>query len=235
MKKAMGIITAIDARYMVTVVALVAALALPKLSRHSRKLHAAKVPAGIVVVGHLRPRRKFPSSGPNRPAAIAARDHERAVLDALRRVLRVTRTAGADTIKRGGLTPAQVAALQALNCPESVSMNQVAERTMTSASSASEVVSRLVAQGLVLRNRSRADGRSVELTLSDAGRAAIAQASASDAGLQAGLARMAIEDKRELSRLLGQLIGKMDFPSADGEPEIIGQVGPADLSDPRVA
>src|SRR6185437_4276100 len=131
MKKAMGIITAIDARYMVTVVALVAALALPKLSRHSRKLHAAKVPAGIVVVGHLRPRRKFPSSGPNRPAAIAARDHERAVLDALRRVLRVTRTAGADTIKRGGLTPAQVAALQALNCPESVSMNQVAERTMT--------------------------------------------------------------------------------------------------------
>lgn len=217
MRKICGKMGSADVRHIVAVVALVATMALPKLSRKAIGSNKHKMPLVAAMVGHLRPRRKFPAVGPNRPGPAVHRNDEQAVLEAIRRISRMARTEGHNSLKRGGISPAQLAALRALDNPAAVSMNELAERTMTSPSSASEVVARLVAQGLVARNRSAVDGRSVELSLTDAGRTAVVAGSEFNDTLRAGLQKMALRDRRRLSRLLGQLLGKIGAHSTPGD------------------
>src|SRR5579885_2556290 len=73
------------------------------------------------------------------------------VVDALRRLVRELRDSARLAQGRTAITGAQLFVLRALAAEPGLSINELAERTMTHQSSVSVVVSRLVARGLVTR------------------------------------------------------------------------------------
>jgi DNA-binding MarR family transcriptional regulator len=94
----------------------------------------------------------------------------RAVLDAIRKIVRALRVASRAAEKRAGLSGAQLFVLQKLSDGRAVSLNELAARTLTHQSSVSVVVQRLVERGLIRRSSSAVDGRRIELSLTTAGR-----------------------------------------------------------------
>ncbi len=122
--------------------------------------------------------------------------YARSVLNSLRRTVRALRAAAQAAEDVLGVSGAQHFVLEKLADAPALSLNDLAARTMTHKSSVSVVVSRLVERGLVRRRRSSADGRSIVVTLSPAGRRALERAP------ESGQARML----RALERLTpGQL------------------------------
>ena len=217
------------------VLVTVAAVALPFIGRQGR-FQKRKVTGMLAAVCPARPRRRFPVMRPSRPnPSRGLGDDDQAVVDAIRRISRVTRLAGQDARKRAGLTSAQLAVLRCLDSAQSLSLNELAQRTLTNPSSVSEVVARLVGQGLVLRNRSARDARSVELSLSPPGRAALgAVAGVDDDGLRAGLQKMHARERRHLSKLLIRLLDKVNGrqqPIEPAEPVELAQTVQTQLSD----
>ena len=134
----------------------------------------------------------------------------RAVLDAIRHIVRVLRVASRAAEKRVGLSGAQLFVLQVLADEDALSLGELAERTFTHQSSVSVVVGRLVYRGLVRRERSTVDGRRLEVTLTRAGRILAGRAPAAAQGrLISGLERLDPGDRRVLARTLGCLLGEM--------------------------
>ena len=137
----------------------------------------------------------------------------RAVLDSIRRIVRALRESSRKTERSVGLGAAQLFVLQRLAGAPPLSINELADRTLTHQSSVSVVVSRLVEGGLIARTRAATDGRRVEITLTAAGRALLerAPAPAQDRligalGLLGGAAR------KDLARDLGRLVEAMSLP-----------------------
>ena len=98
----------------------------------------------------------------------------RAVLDAIRRIVRLLRQSARAAERRTGMSAAQLFVFQQLrSAGGALTPGELAERTLTHQSSVSVVARRLVDGGLVKRQRSPADGRRVELSLTPAGRAAV--------------------------------------------------------------
>ena len=97
-------------------------------------------------------------------------------LIALRRILRATELYGRDLARAAGLTAVQVRVLQILaetgrSTPKALAARMgVAQATMTT------LIDRLVAKSLVERHRSQSDRRQVDITLTEAGRAALERA-----------------------------------------------------------
>jgi DNA-binding MarR family transcriptional regulator len=138
----------------------------------------------------------------------------RAVLDAIRRIVRVLREASRSTERSLGLSAAQLFVLQRLAGAPALSLNELADRTLTHQSSVSTVVSKLVRQGLVQRTRADADGRRVEIALTAAGRAALANApAAAQDRLIAGLGLLGAPARQELAAHLGRLVEVMGLPA----------------------
>ena len=137
-------------------------------------------------------------------------DDSRNVLDAIRRIVQVLRKTAQTAEKKVGLSAAQLFVVRKLAETQMLSVGELAQRTATSQSSVSEVVQRLVTSGLVSRQRSARDARSVELTLTEAGRelAARSPAAVQDTVLEA-LNRMNPNDRKQLSRLLGILMDEV--------------------------
>lgn len=137
-------------------------------------------------------------------------EDSRNVLDAIRRIVQVLRKTAQTAEKKVGLSAAQLFVVRKLAETQMLSVGELAQRTATSQSSVSEVVQRLVTSGLVSRQRSARDARSVELTLTDAGRelAARSPAAVQDSVLE-GLNRMNPNDRKQLSRLLGILMDEL--------------------------
>jgi len=133
-------------------------------------------------------------------------DESREVLDAIRRIVQVLRKNALAVEKRVGLTAAQLFVVRKLAEADGLSVNELADRTAMYQSSVSEVVNRLVAAGLVSRQRSTRDARSVELSLTEAGRALAHKApdAVQDRVLE-GLNHMSARDRKQLAKLLGQL------------------------------
>jgi len=109
--------------------------------------------------------RKSDVAGPPRAGA-----ETRAVLDALRRIVRSLRTPGGAS---DGLSAAGLFVLRTLADGGTLSVNEIAARTHTHQSSASVVVKRLARAGLLRRSRPDGDRRRVELTLAPKGAAAL--------------------------------------------------------------
>jgi len=137
-------------------------------------------------------------------------DDSRNVLDSIRRIVQVLRKTAQTAEKKVGLSAAQLFVVRKLAETQMLSVGELAQRTATSQSSVSEVVQRLVTSGLVSRQRSARDARSVELTLTEAGRelAARSPAAVQDTVLEA-LNRMNPNDRKQLSRLLGILMDEV--------------------------
>ncbi|GAC1519610.1 MAG: hypothetical protein NVS3B10_21290 [Polyangiales bacterium] len=140
-----------------------------------------------------------------------ARDDEvRAILDELRRIVQGLRAASIAAERRFGLSGAQLFVLLRLRGEDSLSINELAARTLTHQSSVSVVVTRLVDKGLVTRARSAADARRVELKLTRRGRDVLRRAPrATQERLIGAIATMPPARRRSLTsglRLLNRAI-----------------------------
>jgi DNA-binding MarR family transcriptional regulator len=90
-------------------------------------------------------------------------------MDALRRLVSALRTSGAAASGDSGMSVAQLFALRVIGTQPGISMGELAGRTLTTASAVSEVVTRLVARGLVRRELAPDDRRRAVLHLTPAG------------------------------------------------------------------
>jgi DNA-binding MarR family transcriptional regulator/nitroimidazol reductase NimA-like FMN-containing flavoprotein (pyridoxamine 5'-phosphate oxidase superfamily) len=90
-------------------------------------------------------------------------------MDAIRRLVRALRSSSAESERDFGLSAAQLFALRQIASQPNQSMSELAARTLTSQSSVSEVVTRLVDRGFVTRLISSRDRRRAELALTDTG------------------------------------------------------------------
>jgi DNA-binding MarR family transcriptional regulator len=135
-----------------------------------------------------------------------------AAIDSIRRIVYALRASArrAESLP-GGVTGAQLFVLQTLAHGPVESLNELAARTFTHQSTVSVVVRRLVEGGLIIRRRSSADARKLELQLSARGRGIVhrsppmAQHRLIDA-LHALTRREAGELSRSLARLV-ELMG----------------------------
>src|SRR5690242_2450699 len=84
------------------------------------------------------------------------------ILDAIRKIVKSLREASKSTEKRMGLSAAQLFVLQKIaESDKPLSINELAERTLTHQSSVSVVVTKLVNHKLVERLPSKLDARAV--------------------------------------------------------------------------
>jgi DNA-binding MarR family transcriptional regulator len=135
---------------------------------------------------------------------------ERAILDDLRRLVRVLRLSAKEAQRRLGISGAQLFLLELLARVGASSLGELAEAAQTDQSTASVVVSRLVARGLVSRTRSASDGRRVELALTPSGNALLARApEPAQALLMRALALLPPKGRRSLATNLDALVHLM--------------------------
>ena len=121
----------------------------------------------------------------------------------IRRIIRVLRLASQQTQAAAGISAAQLFVLQQLGNGEGLSLNDLAERTLTDRSSVAAVVDRLHARRLVSRTTDPADRRRAIVRVTAAGRRTVGRApDAPTTVLLAALRRM---DRRELAALAGSL------------------------------
>lgn len=129
------------------------------------------------------------------------------VFNSLRRLVHTLHTASRETERRLGLTGAQLFVLTQLSATPSLSINALAERTMTHQSTVSVVVRRLVRRKLVRKIRAADDARRVELTLTPAGSALLRKApEAVQARLARAIDELSASERRSLGRNLSQLV-----------------------------
>ncbi len=149
-------------------------------------------------------------------ASSTSQSDARAILDSIRKIVQVLRVASRAAEKGVGLTGAQLFVLQNLSANDRLSLNELAERTLTHQSSVSVVVQRLVDRGLVSRVRSESDARRIELSLTRSGRALLSKSpqAAQDQIIDA-LQRLSSSDRKGLARTLGSLIRELGL---DEEP-----------------
>ncbi|HWE02534.1 MAG TPA: MarR family transcriptional regulator [Tepidisphaeraceae bacterium] len=154
---------------------------------------------------------------PGNSSEIRPEDESRSVLDSIRRIVQLLRRSSNLSEKKLGLSSAQLFVLHKLVDVRTLSVGELAERTLTSQSSVSEVVQKLVTAGLVARTRSTRDARSVELSLTDAGRKIIEKAPVAPQDyLLAALNRLPTRDRRQLAKLLARLVketGMVNIPA----------------------
>lgn len=141
-----------------------------------------------------------------------------AAVDALRRILRVMRTAATETQTKLGISAAQLFVLSQLTDADGLSINELAERTLTDRSSVATVVDRLVGRELAERSPSPRDRRRAEVRITEAGRSLLVQApTAPTALLVAGLARLSDPEVHTLAVALDRLVGAMHLEATPAE------------------
>lgn len=141
----------------------------------------------------------------------------RSVLDSIRRIVRALRISSRAAEKHAGLSGAQLFVLEKLaESDRALSINEVAERTLTHQSSVSVVVQRLVKRKFIAVSRSREDARRIELLLTAAGRRAIRKSpgTAQERLIQA-LRAMPLTQRRNLAALLDRLVHDAGLASAE--------------------
>ncbi len=154
-----------------------------------------------------------PDPAPTEAGTVLRDPSTRAVLDSIRRIVRALRESSRNTERSVGLGAAQLFVLQRLAGAPPLSINELADRTLTHQSSVSVVVSRLVRGGLVERTRAAEDGRRVEITLTPAGRALLARApAAAQDRLIGALGLLGVAARKDLASHLGRLVEAMALP-----------------------
>jgi DNA-binding MarR family transcriptional regulator len=132
------------------------------------------------------------------------------VFNTLRRLVHSMHAASRETERRLSVTGAQLFVLTQLRTTPSLSINALAERTMTHQSTVSVVVRRLVRRKLVKKVRSAADGRRVELTLTPAGVTLLRKApEVMQVRLARALESLQPEDRNALERGLSHLVKEL--------------------------
>ena len=104
------------------------------------------------------------------PAQSAVHEPAADAMDTLRRIVRSLRVADAASEMSLGVSSAQLFVLRELEKAGKLAIGELAQRTATAQSSVSEVVARLSAKALIVRERSLSDRRRSEVSLSSNGR-----------------------------------------------------------------
>lgn len=142
-----------------------------------------------------------------------------AVLDGLRRIVRVLRESSREAESKLGVSGAQLFALKALSEARQLSLSELAERTRTHQSSVSVVVKRLVRSKLVARKASPEDARQLELSLTPRGRALLKRApNAAQDRLILAVEALPRGERQALGRVLAHLSEAMG--AADTAPQM---------------
>jgi len=97
-------------------------------------------------------------------------------LIALRRILRATEIYGRELAKAAGLTAVQIRVLQVLAETDHTTPKALSSRMGVSQATITTLIDRMVAKGLVERQRSETDRRQMNLFITTAGREAIDRA-----------------------------------------------------------
>jgi DNA-binding MarR family transcriptional regulator len=98
------------------------------------------------------------------------------ILDSIRRLVRMLRVSDRQAQAELGVSGAQLFVLTELGRTPSLSLNDLAARTLTDQSSVSVVVTRLVDAGFVTRDRDMRDARRLVLNLTRSGRVLLQKA-----------------------------------------------------------
>jgi DNA-binding MarR family transcriptional regulator len=155
-------------------------------------------------------------------AAVADAQAIERAMNALRSVVRALRVNTRAIELKMGMSLAQLFVLQQLADRPSYSLNDLAERTATHQSSVSVVVRRLVERGLVVRTPSAADKRRIEIDVTPAGRALLAEAPITiQSQLIMGLGTLPTERQTQLADLLEQWLRVSGVDLAS--PPMIGE------------
>ena len=159
----------------------------------------------------------MPSGMPEKRAAKrTAKDEEvTAVFHPLRRLVHALHVASRETERRLGVTGAQLFVLTQLRATPSLSINALAERTMTHQSTVSVVVRRLVRRKLVKKVRAQDDARRVELTLTASGTSLLRRApEVLQVRLASAIAALAAGERRSLALGLEHLVSELGVGNA---------------------
>ena len=150
----------------------------------------------------------------------------RAVMDALRRIVRALRLSARAAEGRLGISSAQLFVLHQLAQGDASSVDELAARTLTHQSSVSVVVSRLAERGLVVRRTSPHDARRTAIALTAAGRALLRRApEVGQARLITGLERLRPSQRRALASQLTALVRALEV--GQEEPAMFFEEEPA--------
>jgi DNA-binding MarR family transcriptional regulator len=134
------------------------------------------------------------------------------VLDSIRRIVRLLREGSRVAEEMVGLSAAQLFVLQRLDTPHSLSLNELAARTLTHQSSVSVVVRRLVERGLVQRKPAEHDARRLDLSLTKRGQALLARApTLAQDRIIAAVAGLPSPQRRSLTTGLEALVNALGF------------------------
>jgi DNA-binding MarR family transcriptional regulator len=146
----------------------------------------------------------------------------RAVLDAVRQIVRALRAGAGAAPRRAGVTTAQLFALQQIAEHPGASVNDVAALTFTHQSSVSVVIQRLVASRLVVKVPAAQDRRRQHLAPTAAGRRILGQAPVVvQQRLVAAIASLRRADQKTLARLLGEVAALMAPAGATRHPPML--------------
>lgn len=104
-----------------------------------------------------------------RPRPATDNRDARRVMDCLRRVVRSLQTASRSRSRGAKLSGAQLWVLQQIAKAPGISLTRLAAQTLTNASTASEVATKMVRAGYVKRVAHRSDARRIHLTLTKRG------------------------------------------------------------------
>ena len=150
------------------------------------------------------------------PAPRSAKDAEvAAVFLPLRRLVHALHVTSRETERRLGVTGAQLFVLTQLKATPSLSINALAERTMTHQSTVSVVVRRLVRRKLVKKIRAEDDARRVELTLTPTGTALLKRApEVLQVRLANAIGALVASDRRALAQGLEHLVSELGVGDA---------------------
>jgi DNA-binding MarR family transcriptional regulator len=153
-----------------------------------------------------------PRSSPRPPDESVA-----SAVTSIRRLVRVLRLNAQRTQAITGVTAAQLFVLQQLKTDDSLSLNELAARTLTDRSSVADVVDRLQAQRLVARAADSSDRRRASVRITPKGRRILSRApDAPTTGLVAALHALTPRERRALARSLLRLnhaLGAGDEPA----------------------
>ncbi len=133
-----------------------------------------------------------------------------AVLDAIRRLVRLLRLSTRHSQGKSGVSSAQLFVLQRLGESNAASIAELSRRLLADPSSVSVVVARLVSRGLVSRGRSALDARRATLAVTAKGRKLLRTApEPAQARLVSALRRLPASRRRALASALGGLIREL--------------------------
>lgn len=147
------------------------------------------------------------------------RAQDRQILDCVRVLVREIRISSAATGRATGLSAAQLFVLRVLVREPGISVNVLAERTLTHQSSVSVVVGKLVVAGFIDRRKAAGDARRVALFPTPAG-SSLAAGSAEDPIQErfiAALDRLSATTRRRLAADLRCWVAAMGVDAAEPE------------------